>query len=182
MASEYEQLADPVRCTEDAPADAPQFSAPEGAWLVGTLAGFTEQGAPEVSVVVDGQRCSLVTLPALPVSRADLGRQAVVKNATGEVTTPLLMGFVHTPLELTLEAGQGDRSEPRSRQAQAMSVEVDDAPARDLVMEGQEKLVLRCGSASITLTEAGKIILRGRHLVSRSEGVNRILGASIQMN
>ena len=43
-------------------------------------------------------------------------------------------------------------------------------------------MVLRCGKASITLTQAGKILLDGTYVVSRSSGANRIKGASVQLN
>jgi hypothetical protein len=49
-------------------------------------------------------------------------------------------------------------------------------------VQAAEELVLRCGDASITLTRAGKIILRGTYLLSRSSGVNRIKGGSVQIN
>lgn len=182
MASESEKLAEPVLYAGASSVDAPHLSVPAGAWLVGTLTGFNDQGAPEVKVVIEDQWHNLTTTPTVAVSRSDLGRQAVVMTPGGALSTPLLMGFVHTPLTLALEAGRDKGSLSHSQTSQSMSVEVDEAPAREVALEGREKLVLRCGSASITLTEAGKIILRGRHLVSRSEGVNRILGASIQMN
>ncbi|MES2673551.1 MAG: DUF6484 domain-containing protein [Pseudomonadota bacterium] len=51
-----------------------------------------------------------------------------------------------------------------------------------VVIEGQEEVVLSCGESSITLTKAGKILIRGKYLVSRSSGVNRILGGSVQVN
>ena len=36
--------------------------------------------------------------------------------------------------------------------------------------------------ASITLTSAGKILLRGAYILNRSSGVNRIKGGSVQIN
>jgi hypothetical protein len=42
--------------------------------------------------------------------------------------------------------------------------------------------VLRCGKASITLTSAGKVLIRGTYVLSRSSGVNKIKGGSIQLN
>lgn len=53
---------------------------------------------------------------------------------------------------------------------------------RQLVIEGQDEVVLKCGEASITLSKNGKIALRGKYLLSRASGVNRILGASVQVN
>ena len=45
-----------------------------------------------------------------------------------------------------------------------------------------EEIVLSCGESSITLTRAGKILIRGKYVLSRSSGVNRIKGGSIQLN
>ena len=51
-----------------------------------------------------------------------------------------------------------------------------------VTFDAKEEIVLRCGKASITLTKAGKIIIRGAYLLSRSTGVNRIKGGSVQLN
>ncbi len=51
-----------------------------------------------------------------------------------------------------------------------------------LVLCAERELVLACGKATITLTRAGKVILAGTYLVSRSSGVNRIKGGSVQIN
>ena len=48
-----------------------------------------------------------------------------------------------------------------------------------VIISGDE---LRCGKASITLTRAGKVLIRGAYLLSRSSGVNRIKGGSVQIN
>ena len=42
--------------------------------------------------------------------------------------------------------------------------------------------VLVRGKASITLTREGKVLIRGTYLSSRSSGVNRIKGGSVQIN
>lgn len=60
-------------------------------------------------------------------------------------------------------------------------VEVD-ADGMRLVVSAKEQLVLRCGKASITLTKAGKVLIEGDYLLSRSRGVNRIKGGSVQLN
>ena len=49
-------------------------------------------------------------------------------------------------------------------------------------MTARKQLTLRCGKSSITLTAAGKIIIRGKYIVSRSSGVHRIKGGSVQIN
>jgi len=52
----------------------------------------------------------------------------------------------------------------------------------ELTIIADKQLTLRCGESSITLTAAGKIIIRGKYIVSRSSGVQRIKGGSVQIN
>jgi hypothetical protein len=51
-----------------------------------------------------------------------------------------------------------------------------------LEITARQQLTIRCGESSITLTAGGKIILRGKYIVSRSSGVQRIKGGSVQIN
>jgi hypothetical protein len=62
------------------------------------------------------------------------------------------------------------------------SLEVDAGVEDEFVLTAAKQLTLRCGESSITLTAAGKIILRGKYIVSRSSGVQRIKGGSVQIN
>ena len=63
-------------------------------------------------------------------------------------------------------------------------IETDDVfvDGRRVTFDAREQIELRCGKASITLTRAGKILIRGAYLLSRSSGVNRIKGGSVQLN
>jgi uncharacterized protein (DUF2345 family) len=56
------------------------------------------------------------------------------------------------------------------------------AEPEELVLSAHKQVTIRCGESSITLTAAGKIILRGKYIVSRSSGVQRIKGGSVQIN
>jgi hypothetical protein len=51
-----------------------------------------------------------------------------------------------------------------------------------LELRADKEIVLSCGKASITLTRAGKILIRGAYVLSRSSGVHRIQGGSVQIN
>lgn len=62
------------------------------------------------------------------------------------------------------------------------TVLVAETDGERVVLTGKSEVVLRCGKSSITLTKAGKIILRGAYISSRSSGVNRIKGGSVQIN
>jgi hypothetical protein len=51
-----------------------------------------------------------------------------------------------------------------------------------LVLSAAKEIVFKCGNAQITLTRAGKILIQGAYVSSRSSGVNRIKGGSVQIN
>lgn len=51
-----------------------------------------------------------------------------------------------------------------------------------VVLSAEEEVVLKCGSASITLTKSGKVLISGDYVSSRSKGANKIKGGSIQLN
>jgi hypothetical protein len=51
-----------------------------------------------------------------------------------------------------------------------------------VTFDASKEIVLRCGKSSITLTRAGKVLIRGAYLLNRSSGVNRIKGGAVQIN
>lgn len=51
-----------------------------------------------------------------------------------------------------------------------------------LRFEADQEIVFKCGKSSITLTRAGKVLIRGAYLLSRSSGANRIKGGSVHLN
>lgn len=49
-------------------------------------------------------------------------------------------------------------------------------------LHGHEQVVLRCGTASITLTRDGRIVIEGAAIRSRADGTHRIQGGTVQIN
>ena len=100
---------------------------------------------------------------------------------TQEIVLELLAGadggvsFVEVPAEAKETDAEAAAAEPVERA-------VDAAIPERLELIAEREIVLRVGDASITLTRAGKIILRGTYVLSRSSGVNRIKGGSVQIN
>lgn len=69
------------------------------------------------------------------------------------------------------------------------TISLDEDSPKDVLIHGKrvtfdarEEIVLRCGKASITLTRAGRVVIRGAHVLNRSSGVNRIQGGSVRIN
>lgn len=106
-----------------------------------------------------------------PLAAKDRGRTAAVVLLQGDPEQPLVLGLVHEP-KVTL--GPLEPSEVAAPQA---IVDGD-----RLVLEAAREVVIRCGQASLTLTRAGKVLIRGAYVLSRSSGVNRIKGGSVQIN
>jgi hypothetical protein len=51
-----------------------------------------------------------------------------------------------------------------------------------VLVEGQDEIVFRCGKASITLRRNGKVVIRGTRIESVSRGLQRVLGAAVEIN
>ena len=70
------------------------------------------------------------------------------------------------------------------RRDRATRAGVDDAAASEerLTFTAAREIVLQCGRASLVLTRAGKVLVRGAYVSLRSSGVQRITGAIVQIN
>lgn len=135
--------------------------------VIGVLMGFDETGAP--LVVFPGNRIEQA-VPARTTAKleqADVGADVALMFEQGDPARPLIMGRILHP-EAAPAAGDPARA-----------AAVDD---QRLELKAEQEIVLRCGKASITLTRAGKILLRGAYIFSRSSGVNKIKGGSVQLN
>ncbi len=154
----------PARRRRKEPAARP---APPGGLVLGTLCGFGPGGEPLVSFPGGPGGGPLPARSTTPLAPADLGAQVVLGFENGEPDRPLVVGRLWNPAPAPAPKAGG------------VDVQAD---GQRVVVSAEQEVVLRCGEASITLTRAGKIILRGTYLLSRSSGVNRIKGGSVQIN
>jgi hypothetical protein len=130
--------------------------------LIGQLAAFGDAGQP------------IVTFPGAPpegfsaramaaLGPPDIGRDVALMFEGADPKKPVVMGRMFAP------SAPAVRPEAR-------------ADGERLEFTAEKEIVFRCGKASITLTRAGKILIRGAYLLARSSGVNRIQGGSVQIN
>lgn len=101
------------------------------------------------------------------ITAEDVGRAAALMFEAGDPRRPLVMGLVQ---DLTGNAPSTGR---------IVGVESD---GERLTLSASKEITLKCGAASITLTRAGKILIRGAYVLTRSTGTNRIQGGSVQIN
>jgi hypothetical protein len=133
------------------------------------LSGFDLEEAP-----------LLVGLPGLPhevvparatvsLLRQHIGSDVVVLFDRGDVRRPIIVGVLQNPRALP----------PTSVPEPLVSAQVDD---QRVELTAEREIVLKCGEASITLTRAGKVIIKGAYILSRSSGYNKIKGAAVDIN
>ncbi len=135
--------------------------------VIGVLMSFTEAGLPLVAFPGNQSETGIAAHSTTIFKPDDIGCQVALLFEGGDLQRPIVIGRMQHPQDIV---------QPRQ---QTMSAELDD---ERLEFKAGKEIVLRCGKASITLTKAGKIILRGAYVLSRSSGVNRIKGGSVHIN
>jgi len=137
--------------------------------ILGELIAITDDGAAPL-VMYPGQpgSAALRAQTLVDLHGAHVNRRVALMFEAGDSARPIVIGV--------LREGAGWPLAERPPQ-----VEVH-ADGERLVVSAREQLVLKCGKASITLTRAGKVLIEGSYLSSRSTGVNRIKGGSVQLN
>jgi len=176
-----------------------------GEIIIGTLEGLDEQGNALVDFAENLRDKPLAALSTVAITQRHSGQQVALLFAEGNLEKPVVMGLIHNPLnqliesfemlteqspaqpapeEDTLSAQQSDQIITTDAKTTVRVPGLEDAyvDGKRVVIEGREEIVLKCGEASITLTKAGKILIRGKYLLNRSTGVNRIMGGSVQVN
>lgn len=143
--------------------------------VVGHVVSFTETGVALVNYSANPTALPVVAKSTVKLNQEALGAEVVLVFETADIRKPIIIGVVQ-PSRVTVENPK--RSLP-GQQVPVISVERD---GEKVVVSAEKEIVLRCGEASITLTRAGKILLKGTYVISRSSGVNRIKGGAVQIN
>ena len=167
--------------------DTPQVisSIAPGEIVIGSLVGIDAQGQPLVDYPESPLTNPSPAISTLSIAKQHIGRQVALLFANGNPQQPVIMGIIHSPLHALLESYEVsvpvtvDSAPQTSADTIIDDVSID---GKRVVIEAKEEIVLKCGDASITLTKAGKILIRGKYVLNRSEGVNRIMGGSVQVN
>jgi hypothetical protein len=130
----------------------------------GVFAGFSENGEALVDFLRNPARTPVPAASTIDLSERDAGREALLVFEDGAAARPIIIGLI---------AAQRNRSAP--------PIEVS-ADGKRVTITADQEISLFCGASSITLTRAGKVLIRGAYLLSRSSGLNRIKGGSVQIN
>lgn len=131
----------------------------------GVLTGYADTGELLVDFPNNPAGAPVPALATVELAASDAGRDVVLVFEDGDPARPIILGVV---------ASAGPRAASRN-------VEVT-ADGKRVSIAADQEIVLKCGDASITLTAAGKVLIRGAYVLSRSSGTNRIKGGSVQIN
>jgi hypothetical protein len=126
-----------------------------------TFAGFDAEG--HFLVTLTDALHAVPALSTLGLAETDIGTSVVIALRNGKVREPVILG----------------RLQPREAPAPAAALRID---GECVVLQGRQRIELRCGEASIVLTRAGKILIRGNYVLSRSSGLNKLKGAFVDIN
>ena len=157
-----------------------------GEIIIGSLVGIDENGQALVDFAQNPVSTPLKAMSTTAVTQQQVSRQVALLFNQGDLSQPIIMGLIHSPLQAMLENfGQESTNGNETEKVElAGDLNIDDVKVEGnkVTFEAQEEMVFKCGESSITLTKAGKIMIRGKYLLNRSSGVNRIMGGSVQVN
>ena len=137
--------------------------------VVGELVAIADSGQTPLVVSSFGPGGRATAARAVvDVHAAHIGSPVVLLFEDGDAARPIILGIVRSTNGARLASRGGE-------------VEVE-ADGGRIVVSAKERLVLKCGAASVTLTKDGEVITRGTRVSSESSGIIRIKGSSVLIN
>lgn len=176
---------------------------PPGELLLATFVGFDEKGSALVNYSASEStiKKNYIAQSTIALNTQHIGRQVAVMFISGELSKPIVIGLMRSSLNDMLDTYNSDNNHSdtasfkNSHSASNNSNTFEEPSIKEnqsdqeifvngkkLNISAQQQLTLQCGESSITLTESGKVLIKGKYLSSRSTGVNRITGGSVQVN
>ncbi|MDD5461292.1 MAG: DUF6484 domain-containing protein [Methylococcales bacterium] len=136
--------------------------------VIGLFLNLNDAGEPLVAFPGNPLERAIPARSTTDLNKEDVGKEIALLFEGGNPLQPLIIGKIH----------HADTVKPAQDDEQTLA----SLDGEHIVLSAKQTITLKCGKASITLTKAGKIILRGAYLLFRSSGVNRIKGGSVQIN
>lgn len=161
---------------------ASSFNIAAGEIIIGTLLSIDDNGQALVDFALNPKQSPIPAMSTTPVTPQQLNRQVALLFNQGDLTQPIIVGLIHSPLHAILENAEEQPETEKVELAGDLNIDDVQVEGKKVIFEAQDQMVFKCGESSITLTKAGKIMIRGKYLLNRSSGVNRIMGGSVQVN
>lgn len=159
-----------------------KYSIAPGEIIIGTLTKVDALGVGYVDFPLNPTTQAVSAISTLTLTSKETTRQVALMFNQGDLSKPIVMGLIHSPLQSILENFEQNIENDDVELAGALDLEHVKVEGDKVIFEAQEEMVFKCGESSITLTKSGKVLIRGKYLLNRSSGVNRIMGGSVQVN
>jgi len=102
------------------------------------------------------------------------GREVLLAFENNNPRLPIIVDTMYSLIE--------EITEPTTGVIQAEEPQVVTIDGKRISFEAENEIVLKCGKASITLTRAGKVLIKGEYVLSHASGENRIRGGAVSIN
>jgi hypothetical protein len=139
-----------------------------------------DSSGASIIVVCDGDdspiECEMLLTSARDCLVLAKGDAVLVWRSSSRSTTGVVLG------RLGISVVRPDLSTEHTREGRQDSAVVGDVVPETVVLEAKESLTLRVGDGSITIRADGKILIKGKDLVSHAKNVNRIKGGAVAIN
>jgi hypothetical protein len=137
--------------------------------VIGRIVDVGADGAPIVDFPENPTGHPILALATARYDPGSAGPDVALMFVAGDLTRPLVIGIVRHPNHADVPSQCTAASEPNK-------------PPECVTFSATKEIVFQCGRASIVLTQAGKLLLRGAYLSLHSTGMHRISGASVHIN
>jgi hypothetical protein len=160
-----------------------------GEVLLGSVISIDALGQAMVDFPLNPEKHPIAAITTFALTAQHVSRQVALLFNWGDLSQPIIMGLVHSPLQAMLDNFEHEPSK-KTDLVETNKVELSanlvtenvSVEGKKITFEAQDEMVFKCGQSSITLTKEGKVLIRGKYLLNRSTGVNRIMGGSVQVN
>ena len=135
-----------------------------GKLVRGVIADFLESGEVMVQVQPDGTiplRCDFLETSTNVTLQLKLGNQVLVLSPDGSEQNGIVLGCI------------GRYRMPQTQESQ---------PQDHVVVEAKQTLTLKCGESSVELRKDGKLMIRGKDVLTRAKRSQRIKAGTVAIN
>ncbi len=146
---------------------------------IGRIVRITESGV--VLVDFTGSRSGPIAARTTTSSRVETlrkgnptGREVLLAFENNDPKFPIIIDTMYSLIE--------EIAEPATVVFESEVTQEVTVDGKSMSFEAENEIVLKCGKASITLTKAGKILIKGDYVLSHSSGENRIRGGAVSIN
>lgn len=128
--------------------------------VVGRITGFLSSGEPLVDFTMNHTGRPVQSRTTVGLLIGHIGREVALMFEGGDARKPIIIGLMHMP-EKGVEPVEEDQT---------------------TVISSEKDILIRCGEASIHLKQDGKIIIKGKDILSRARRNHDIKGGMINLN